>query len=292
MGGWFLASHLNGNSAHGNGGRAEDRVPVLNRPWGVRILLVLMGTAAAFLAFASAMADGAKGKALAFWVVCASVSGLTATILPAWESFKRDRLAAAAIAEAESQAIQARAAMNSLLSPVLRVFLDMASATSRSERENLCGQALQATVTFAATLLGRPPGSGRMRACWFQLDEDILKPASQCYGRGREPRTIFRKGTKDGDQMFKILDEDICYFFEDLTKGQLPPGWDAAAVRDYRTFMVVPIVARKKYGILAVDSPEVGDLTREDEPLVRTFARFMATALALGSKNERTQVMK
>ena len=60
-----------------------------------------------------------------------------------------------------------------------------------------------------------------------------------------------------------------------------PPGWRITAPQTYKSFAAVPVAAgQNAFGMLMVDSLDLGGIRREDVPLVRLLGGLLADALA------------
>lgn len=129
-------------------------------------------------------------------------------------------------------------------------------------------------------------GQGRLRATYYRAYEangnEVAHLAPDGHtGRGTTPQTIFRKGTPEGDYVFKMLDQDQKIFVQDTAECDLP-GWDPGRVRDYRTFISVPVRGRQKsYGMLTVDGPDAGELSDYDVMFIRCVGLLLAAGVAM-----------
>jgi GAF domain-containing protein len=116
-----------------------------------------------------------------------------------------------------------------------------------------------------------------MAASWASAAR--LVPDSSL-GRAGATRTTFVEGAPDGDAALVLIDSNQARFCPDV-RTEPPPGWDPAAARGYRTFLSVPVIAGGSgFGMLSVDAPDPGDLTAEDESLLRLMAGPLADGLA------------
>lgn len=174
-----------------------------------------------------------------------------------------------------------RVRMNDVLDPVVETLAGLAAATKADRPAKL--QALNSQALTAATLM---IGPSRTRACLFELrtvkengqEVRALAPNGST-GRSGKPRTTFYEGTEAGDDVIRMLERDEYLFCPDTDKYP-PTGWDPSKERDYKTFISMTArVGTEVIGMLTVDAPEPGDLTRGEAK----FLRVLATLIAAGA---------
>jgi hypothetical protein len=219
----------------------------------------------------------AHGRAQVGWAVVQVVAAALAWLIPQVRQVLSER----GRASAEQREFEARVtmavAMNDALDPVMTLLGKLAGETDRLEREKLRAQAVPLVLATASQLIGPE----RTRACWFELETGPplrLVPV-EAAGRAGSPTTVFEHGTPAGDAAIGMVLEDEDRICEDVAVDP-PPGWDPARQRDYRTFVAVAVIAGDvAFGMLTLDAPEPGDLTREDMRLLRLMAGALAVAL-------------
>lgn len=173
------------------------------------------------------------------------------------------------------------------LTPVLQLHVQLSEAIDKGQQSKLL-QRLLATCLVAAK---HGAGEGRVRASYFRVyprigsKKERLLPESSV-GRHTGATSTFEKGTKAGNEVFRRLNENLTTFEPDVSKIEASrfPGWNPSKKRDYKSFVSVPVRGEDRiYGMLTVDSPEVGDLTEYDEMYVRCIGLLLASGIAIAS---------
>jgi transcriptional regulator with GAF, ATPase, and Fis domain len=248
---------------------------------GVRVYLTTaISLAAVALATLSGMEAGAVPADRQWWTLAAVIASVAAAGLPAYEQIRRERLRARAERAAVDAAVAMRVTMNDALDPIVRQLGRVANATTAQERRTAQAAAIPMVLDSASHLVG----SGRVRACLFRLaagTPNTLVP-DQHAGRADEPLEPFAEGTAQGDAVFAMLRHNRHLWCADLDADP-PPGWPATGQHGYKSFIAVPVAAGSTgFGMLMVDSLEIGGLGEAEVPLVRLFAGLIADALAQG----------
>jgi hypothetical protein len=122
----------------------------------------------------------------------------------------------------------------------------------------------------------------KTRVCFFDYvaSPEKVVPTGFHVGRMGKPKTEFVKGTPAGNHVIRMIGENRPYTCEDIAK-QPPPGW-GYKTSDYKAFVSAPVaVGNVAYGLLSIDTLEVGDLKQRDEEPLMVLAGVLAVALAL-----------
>jgi GAF domain-containing protein len=81
--------------------------------------------------------------------------------------------------------------------------------------------------------------------------------------------------------VWQAVDRDEPRFYEDLDR-QAPPGYDRSKPRRYRTFITVPVRSgNTPVGLLTINAPTPGDLTRDDVDTLLMIAALLGNVLGL-----------
>jgi GAF domain-containing protein len=236
--------------------------------------------AAGGLAVTPYLAQMIVGLGMPTWAFWTTTSvGAAATLLTVWLANRRVGTAAEA---AEAATARQRRAFEDALVPLTLNLQQIVSARGL-ERTRLQQQVKLAIVSLAANLLG----TDRTRACFLELSDTTpgqreLRCLNQVWAGGTvPPSTPFRETEPLGRRMLEQLDTGRSVFVEDI--GRLRPRLRPQGAPRYRTFISSPVKAGDtSYGILAVDCPEPGDLSKDDVTMVEVFARMLSVALAVG----------
>jgi transcriptional regulator with GAF, ATPase, and Fis domain len=246
--------------------------PQSGRWMGIALVFVVVSPIAA-LALRSA-----SGGWLVFWVAIQVASTGLAFLIPQWRQAVASRREITAEEREVEVRVETRVAINDALDPVLRLLGNLALEEQPEHRLALRAQAVPLVLATAAEFIG----PSRSRACWFRLDQGppvSLVPESSV-GRAGSPTTTFESGTESGDATIGMVLADEDRMCPDI-EAETPPGWDAAKVRDYRTFISVSVIAGDTaYGMLTLDAVEPGTLSVEDKGLLRLMAGMLAVALS------------
>lgn len=171
------------------------------------------------------------------------------------------------------------------LAPVLQLLVELSEATDRELQKRTLARLLTTCLTAAS----RTSDSSRVRASYYRAyprfgsKKERLDPFGSL-GRNDTAQSVFEKGTKAGNEVFRRLLDNVTTFVPDISKlekGELP-GWNMTKKRPYKTFISVPVRGKSDlYGMLTVDGPEVGDLSEYDEMFVRCIGLIYASGVAL-----------
>ncbi|MQA06179.1 MAG: GAF domain-containing protein [Streptosporangiales bacterium] len=259
---------MNGSS----GGRAVA--------WNAWLAPILTGIFVVTTSVAGTLASDAQGPSKVTWIVVQAVSALLAFLIPTVVQIRgRRRFREAAEARVIART-EMRLALNDALDPIVRHLGRIATAGWR-DRERLRSQSVPFILNAATEIIG----PDRARACWFALEESSprkLAPIA-CVGRAGSARSTFVEGTRRGDDVLAMIEYDEDRFCSD-TDEYPPPGWDPTAPHDYKTFVAVPVISGNvAYGMITLDAPAPGDLTRDDARLLRLLAGLLANAFAIDS---------
>lgn len=240
----------------------------------------LTGIFVVLTAVSGSLGSDAQGLAKIGWIVVQGVAALLAFAIPTVAQARTRRR----FKEAEEARIYARTemrlALGDALDPIVR-HLGKIAAAGRREREALRSQAAPFVLDAATEVIG----PDRTRCCWFALEDGHprqLTPMA-CVGRAGPAREPFVEGTKRGDDALSMIAYDEVRFYPNVDERP-PPGWDASAVHDYKTFVAAPVISGDvAYGMLTLDAPQPGNLTDDDARLLRLLAGLLADALAIDS---------
>lgn len=193
----------------------------------------------------------------------------------------RESRQALTIAEArEKQLVQLR----DHLMPMASTIADMARypLTERAPYLESVGKvAASALAAVASAHVDRP------RAVVYLLDAET-PPSMRSIahsGRGERPRP-FLAGTARGDAALNFLDGHRRAFYEDLSKGPKPDGYDGT-MSDYKSFVAVPIWTETgAYGMVTLDAPAPDSLDGGDVALTELVAEFMSAAFEVAQDQD------
>lgn len=239
---------------------------------------ILTGVFVVTTSISGALGSEAEGRAKVGWVTIQAVSALLAFAIPTVvQARERRRYRAAEQARVDARA-EMRLAFNDALDPIVR-HLGRLAAANRRDRETLRAQAVPFILNAATEVIGPE----RARACWFVLDDSrprMLRPV-ECVGRAGLARTAFVQGTLRGDDTLAMIENDEVRFSANVDEDP-PQGWDPNVPHDYKTFICVPVISGDvAYGMITLDAPDAGDLTRDDAGLLRLLAGLLGNALAI-----------
>lgn len=248
--------------------------------WKAWLAPTLTGLFVVTTSVSGVLASDARGPSKIIWIVVQATSALLAFLIPTLAQL-RDRRRFQRAEEARVVArTEMRMALNDALDPIVRHLGRIATAGWR-DRERLRSQSVPFILNAATEIIG----PDRARACWFALEQSSprkLVPKA-CVGRAGSARSTFVEGTRRGDDVLAMIEYDEDRFCPD-TDEQPPPGWDPPAPHDYKTFVAVPVISGNvAYGMITLDAPAPGDLTRDDARLLRLLAGLLANALAIDS---------
>lgn len=234
---------------------------------------------------AAALIGTTHGAAKVVWVAAAVAAALAQFAANRSAQAEHEAQVATADAILTRARTEAHVAVGAALVPLLRLVAQVHEEPDDDERHALRRTAVVAVLAAVAASLGPV---GEIRACWFVLD---ISPAGElrglrydvASGRSDEPRLRFDASTPVGRDVMRMVLADGRAFVADLDRGR-PPAWSPQdrPTGSYTSFLAVPVrTERQVHGMLSVDAAHPGSLDLErDEPLVLTFARVLAAALA------------
>lgn len=169
--------------------------------------------------------------------------------------------------------------------------MPMASTTADMARHPLAdrGPYLESVAKVAAAALATVVGTHveRPRAVVYLLDAepDQSMRSIAHSGRGERPGP-FLEGTTRGDAALNFLDGHRPAFYEDLSKGEKPAGYDGN-MSDYNTFVSVPVWTETgAYGMMTLDAPTAGSLDAGDVALTELVAEYMSAAFEVAQDQD------
>lgn len=246
---------------------------MIQRRWLTAVLTAVAVAAAAGAFVVGVLAGGATGGPRVFLLIGGSLLTGLGIVLAAVDAWRRDR----ARRNAEQIATDAEASLsltlNGALAPITSYLGQLAVTSNRGAVQALVGQVRQAVVDAAVTLTG--PGG---RSAFYAVDSRAPALVRYAYaGRAALPRDRFEAGTLDGDFVLDLVQRGDLVFIDDVVGHQIVDPRTGG----YRTLIAVTVTAgRQRYGMLTVDAPNPGDLTRIDVELVRVLSNLLATALS------------
>lgn len=183
----------------------------------------------------------------------------------------------------EKQLVQLR----DQLMPMASTIADMARhplAERGPYLESVAKVAASALAAVVTTHVERP------RAVVYLLDAD-LPPSMKSIahsGRGERPGP-FLAGTPRGDAALDFLDGHRRAFYEDLSRGEKPTGYEGT-MSDYKTFAAVPIWTETgAYGMVTLDAPMPESLDAGDVALTELVAELMSAAFEVAQDQNSPQ---
>ncbi|MBO0827973.1 MAG: GAF domain-containing protein [Streptosporangiales bacterium] len=246
--------------------------------WRNWVAPTLTGVFIVVTSVTGALAGHATGTTQTDLITVQAVSALLAFLVPTIAQARERRRFRLVQEERIAARTEMRMALNDALDPIVR-HLGRIAAASRRDRETLRGQAVPFVLNAATEVLG----PDRARACWFVLEDARpvqLRPET-CVGRAGGEREAYVAGTRRGDDLLRMIEYDEDRFYPDV--DEVPPiGWDVTAPHDYKTFACVPVISGNiAYGMITLDAPEAGQLTRDDVRLLRLLAGMLGNALGI-----------
>jgi len=214
------------------------------------------------------------------WLVLSIVVGLAGVLaVPIFKDLD---------SKAEKRLLEAyQTRIHDSLTPLLQLHVQLAEAKDPNQQRKLLQRLLQTCLVAATGAVG----DARVRASYYRVQpragrrKERLTPEASV-GRNDVATSTFEKGTKAGNEVFRRLNVNETTFIRDISEleGSALPGWNKAKKRDYKTFISVPVRGEQSiYGMLTVDSTEVGDLTEYDEMYVRCVGLLLASGIAIAT---------
>jgi putative methionine-R-sulfoxide reductase with GAF domain len=234
--------------------------------------VAVLGAAGAYVF--SAEAGDTDGRART-WLLVVGVACVALTVLAGALKQLRD---ARRIAGAEQVAVDAEealgTALNGAFAPITGYLGELADASSPTGRAIIAGKIRQAVVDAAVSLT--VPGA---RSAFYRRNRDATQLTRDAYaGRSSLPRYTFTAGTPDGDTVLDLVARGDLVFIEDVEADPMITPSDPGT---YRSVIAVAVTAgRQRIGMLTVDAPDVGELTRTDVEMVRVLANLLGSGLA------------
>jgi hypothetical protein len=241
--------------------------------WATAPVSLSAGTAALVFSLYNKMPTGGlrwwfAGPQVALTLLAAAVPVATAIRAKLREKRAQER------EEAARQEVLLRT--NKTLDPIVRV---IAKAIATGNLSGLREQVLWLVLIATRETIG---SRDKTRVCFFDyvaVPSERVVPTGFYVG-GKEPRTEFVKGTVAGDHVIGMIRKNEPFTCEDIAK-EAPPGW-GDKVRAYQAFVSAPVaVGTVAYGLLSIDTLEVGDLKKRDEFPLMVLAGVLAVALGL-----------
>jgi hypothetical protein len=215
------------------------------------------------------------------------VSTLAALLIPgraASQEYRRREEAEQITRDVQSAIADYRIKINDGLRPFVGLLDRIINAASLNEQRLRQGSMIQATMNFASVRLG---GGQRTRACYFKYHPGPprrLVYNGQYTGRDDQPRRQFTEGEAPGDYIFEILTARRTVLHPDETASNEPPMRTDA---QYKTFITSTVASGDTlFGMLSVDSTDVGDLTTQDKIFVAIVAQILGSALAVARRTQ------
>jgi hypothetical protein len=246
-------------------------------PWWLPYVLPAMFTAVAWIIQVQARGDLPTWTNVAL-ISFGSLSALLAFILPLRQvgTERKGRLEAQALAEEAVGAYKLQ--MHDMLIPLSGIVTDIIAAGRGQVRRDVQQKLRQLVVDLAAENIGPE----RTRACFFEHTDGPPRTLTlkNWKGRNRQPHAPFVDGTPRGDSVFSLIDKRESSLVGDVSKAHLPE-WSGNA--EYKTFICATVSSGNLvYGMLTLDSLQVGDLCDDDLLLMRLLAQLLASGLAAG----------
>ncbi len=240
----------------------------------VDAVLTAAATAAAVGAFLVSVSAGTAGgtRRTVLIALGAALTGL-GIVLAAAQRRRTER----ALHTAEQIAFDAEVgltlALNGALAPITSYLGELAATPDVATRAAIAGQLRQAVVDAAVTLtvagsrsafyLADPTGAALVRAVYA--------------GRSTLPRERFERGTPDGDFVLELVAHGELLFVDDVQAHPMV----TPSTTGYAAVIAVAVTAGpRRFGMLTVDAPEVGQFTHTDVELVRVLANLLGSGQA------------
>ena len=249
----------------------------LAREWGAPVAVAVFVALGAIFQVIYQGEDGRSAWWLILGVGFAALAAATPFVDARLRRGRREAHKVALQRATKAAREQAIVSMNDALDPLVETMGELLTA-DRDEREAVELKLITQALYSAAAVIG----PDRTRVNDFRAEGSHPGRRLVCEhnsaGRAGQPQTVFSQGQKDGDFMFKLLEDDETHFCANVNTSP-PPGWDASRQRDYETFISVPArVGNQSVGFVTADSVAEGDLKEQDVPLLRV----MGTVIAAG----------
>ena len=163
--------------------------------------------------------------------------------------------------------------LNGALAPITSYLGELAATEDSATRAAIAGQLRQAVVDAVVTLtvagarsafyLGDPAQGTLVRAVYA--------------GRSTLPRERFERGTPDGDFVLELVADGELLFVDDVQAHPVV----TPNTQGYAAVISVAVTAgSRRFGMLTVDAPQVGQFTQTDVELVRVLANLLGSGQA------------
>ncbi|MFM9431997.1 hypothetical protein [Arthrobacter sp. MP_2.3] len=267
--------------------RADGPVPS-GLFWADRshLLLTVAPTALAGIATALmgwAQLDGGLAALLRYLAIAA---GAVATVLLIIKAV-RDRKNAKTVDEARYDTMKE---LRNKLGPALDLMAELAGVDPAYSSSEVLNQSLKTIATHCCSAMGAMmPASTDVRAIVYAVKEpNELYPMAR-FGRNDVPRT-FSFDEPDGAEILAYLSGNSPEgeLYTD-TSGEAPLHYEGDRAR-YRTFIRAPIWSSGAvFGMVAVDAPKAGSLSKGDVFLAELIAAELAPAFAIAAAAGRSE---
>lgn len=213
------------------------------------------------------------------WLVAAIAAAILAALAVPFFKHLDDKAEKSALLKYQEQ-------IGDGLEPLLQQLVTVSESLPGEDRNKQVAALVRVAIEAARHMAGQR----RVRATYYRVhprkgQKRERLTAMYYTGRGTKPKTEFMRGSDAGDYVFKTLNDNDSIFINDTQKCDIP-GWNGTRVRDYKTFISVPVRSERKiYGMLTVDAPTVGELTGNDEMFVRCVGLLLASGIATANPN-------
>lgn len=215
-----------------------------------------------------------------WWYVGIGVSVLLTAAVPFYNMLFRvvDRHAEN---EAMDRELRALLDVDDMFKPLLDRVCDV--VVDKGDSDAALNRAISTALEGLTKLLAQK-GSGRVRACYYQVSADgasLTLKTTVGRARDRPGQTIDSSDVRGRDTL-KTLRARQTVTYSNLAKAK-PPGWkpNAGKRKEYKCFSRAAVHNEQGiYGILTVDSNVAEEINERDEPAINLTAAALALALA------------
>lgn len=230
-----------------------------------------------------AQLDGGLAALLRYLAIAA---GAAATFLLIVKAI-RDHKNAQSVAQARYDTMKE---LRNKLGPALDLMAELAAVDPAYSSSEVLNESLKTIATHCCSALGAMiPASTDVRAIVYAVKEpNELYPMAR-FGRNDVPRK-FSFDEPDGAEILAYLSGSSPEgeLFEDTSK-EAPPHYEGDRAR-YRTFIRAPIWSSGAvFGMVAVDAPKAGSLSKGDVFLAELIAAELAPAFAIAAAAGRSE---
>lgn len=185
----------------------------------------------------------------------------------------------------QADAIEAKARLATALTssgePLIAALGRVSAADTPAKRDSAIDVLRSRIVDVARTQCGTGTRT-EIRSVFYAFDSaQNLKRSEVCGREYNAARPQFLANHDDHDSSaIAIARGEKAVLVEDLPKSP-PAGFEGADSKSYKTFISVPVRAGdRSYGLLTVDSPEAGSLTKVDRGYMILLAGLLGAGLA------------